>query len=78
MIDLTGKVAVVTGGSRGIGNANDESMTDIWHGTRLRDFRMMHLTGNRKDNPACAHCDYLRALPDNIDSDRWEYIKRYA
>src|SRR5574343_18863 len=47
-----------------IGNANEESMTDIWRGTRLRDFRMMHLTGNRKDNRACAHCDYLRALPD--------------
>jgi len=50
-----------------LGNINDDTLTDIWHGSGLRKFRLMHLTGNRKDNAACGPCDYMQALPDNID-----------
>ena len=60
-----------------MGNAtNTESLTDTWNGARLRDFRLMHLTGRKSENAACATCDYIQALPDNIDNDREEFAER--
>jgi radical SAM protein with 4Fe4S-binding SPASM domain len=59
-----------------LGNANTESLIDIWNGKRLQEFRLMHLTGRRQENRACGSCDYLSALPDSIDDDREEYIRR--
>jgi len=50
-----------------LGNVEDNSIVDIWHGTRLRNFRLMHLDGRRAENDSCRHCDYMTALPDNID-----------
>jgi radical SAM protein with 4Fe4S-binding SPASM domain len=51
-----------------IGDVNDRSIVDIWHGTELRNFRLMHLEGNKHLNPACHHCDYMQVLPDSIDT----------
>jgi radical SAM protein with 4Fe4S-binding SPASM domain len=59
-----------------LGNAATESLLDIWTGARLRDFRMMHLEGRRSENRACANCDYMQALPDNIDAQRGEIATR--
>jgi len=50
-----------------LGNINDDTIADIWQGVSLKRFRRMHLSGKREDNPACANCDYMQALPDNID-----------
>lgn len=50
-----------------IGDANTEHLLDIWDGAKLRDFRMMHLSGNKYKNAACANCDYMQALPDSVD-----------
>jgi radical SAM protein with 4Fe4S-binding SPASM domain len=52
-----------------IGNANETNLFDIWKSKKLLDFRLMHLEGRRGENAACAHCDYLLALPDQIDDD---------
>jgi radical SAM protein with 4Fe4S-binding SPASM domain len=60
-----------------IGDVNRESLLDIWNGERLKNFRLMHLTGNRSQNIECATCDYIHALPDSVDSDREEYIRRF-
>jgi MoaA/NifB/PqqE/SkfB family radical SAM enzyme len=61
-----------------LGNANDESLVDIWNGDKLRAFRLMHLEGRRSENRACGTCDYVQALPagDSIDADREEYAER--
>ena len=59
-----------------IGDANKESLIDIWNGEKLRNFRLMHLTGNRSQNIECASCDYIKVLPDSIDNDREEYARR--
>jgi radical SAM protein with 4Fe4S-binding SPASM domain len=59
-----------------IGDANKESIIDIWQGAKLREFRMMHLTGNKSQNAACNNCDYMQALPDNIDNDLMEMIQK--
>lgn len=60
----------------GLGNANTESLYDIWYGSKLRDFRLMHLEGRKHENAACHHCDYMQALPDNIDADRETFAER--
>ena len=59
-----------------IGNAVHMGLMDIWRGEKLRAFRLMHLDGRRSENVACRTCDYLEALPDNIDADRAEYARR--
>lgn len=53
-----------------LGNIHNETVTELWHGDRLRQFRLMHLEGRRADNAACGPCDYMKALPDNVDGDR--------
>jgi len=50
-----------------LGNIHDDTIADIWQGVSLKRFRRMHLSGKREDNQACANCDYMQALPDNID-----------
>ncbi len=61
-----------------IGNVNTESLIDIWHGKKLRDFRLMHLENRRHENRACATCDYVQALPagDSIDGDLETFAER--
>jgi len=61
-----------------LGNIHDETITEIWKGEKLKRFRMMHLSGNRKDNAACGPCDYMQALPDNIDKERNELYERLS
>ena len=51
-----------------LGNVNQEHLRDIWIGERYNAFRRMHLEGRRGENRACANCQYLAALPDNIDA----------
>jgi radical SAM protein with 4Fe4S-binding SPASM domain len=59
-----------------LGNVNSGSLLDIWNGDKLKRFRLMHLQGRRGDNAACANCDYMQALPDNIDADRETFAER--
>lgn len=59
-----------------IGNAAHMGLADIWNGDALRAFRLMHLEGRRSENRACANCDYMQALPDNIDADRETFAER--
>jgi radical SAM protein with 4Fe4S-binding SPASM domain len=59
-----------------LGNVKNESIIDIWNGQKLRDFRLMHLEGRKQENAACKNCDYMQALPDNIDADREAFAER--
>ncbi len=59
-----------------IGNLHNENILDIWNGKRLFDFRMMHLTGNRKNNQACKDCILMKSSPDNVDSSAQIIIQR--
>lgn len=51
-----------------VGDLAKESLYDLWHGDRLYEFRKMHLSGNRKKNPACADCSAINGWIDNIDA----------
>lgn len=51
-----------------IGNVKNESLSEIWNGQRLREFRKMHLEGRKAENKSCRNCTYLYTSPDNIDN----------
>ena len=57
-----------------VGNAFEEDLTSIWHGKRMREFRQMHITRNRKNNPSCCNCTFLYTTPDNLDAMSAETI----
>ncbi len=59
-----------------IGDVNNESLYDIWHGDKLKAFRVMHLEGRRSENIACRGCDYIKVLPDNVDANRLQILER--
>lgn len=61
-----------------IGNVNTESIIDIWYGSKLKEFRRMHLEGKRDNNAACFKCDYMQALPDSIDDSLNELLQKLA
>ncbi len=50
-----------------VGDITMESLAEIWHGERLRDFRRMHIENRRSENPSCKNCMVLHNSPDNID-----------
>lgn len=51
-----------------VGNVAEESLSDIWNGKRMRDFRLMHLNHRRCDNAACANCDFIDSFHDDLDA----------
>lgn len=59
-----------------VGDLRTESLSALWNGERLFEFRRMHLTGERKLNPACADCFALNGLPDNIDPYAGEILAK--
>lgn len=78
-VNSNGKVSICNDDwqqAHDIGDVNHESLFDIWNGQKLKDFRLMHLTGNRHLNKSCNGCDYVKALPDNVDSDREIFAER--
>ncbi|MEK7072626.1 MAG: radical SAM/SPASM domain-containing protein [Patescibacteria group bacterium] len=52
-----------------IGNVNKESLVDIWRGKKLRNFRMLHLKGERKKINICADCHVVIGSPVESDID---------
>lgn len=51
-----------------VGNVDFATLSEIWNGESLYDFRMMMLKGERNRNRACGDCYYLQIVPDNIDA----------
>lgn len=41
-----------------IGNIENESLLEIWNGSKLKDFRKMQLTRNRYQHAVCQQCKY--------------------
>jgi radical SAM protein with 4Fe4S-binding SPASM domain len=52
-----------------VGDANKESLVDIWNGEKMRAFRIMHLRNHRKQNPACCNCGCVIGTPEDTDLD---------
>jgi hypothetical protein len=47
----------VSDGGLLLGNVNDESLLEIWHGPSLRQYREAHRTCQRSDAPLCVSCN---------------------
>ena len=50
-----------------VGNIKEQSLSEIWFGEELRQFRSMHVENRRSENISCRNCKYLYNNPDNID-----------
>lgn len=63
-----------------VGDANFETITDIWNGEKLHQFRMKMLDGT-KFNPVCQKCTIIRYRlfsDDMLDNDAERLKKVYA
>ena len=52
-----------------VGDLKESSLADIWHGSKLKEFRLKHLQGKRSEIPACAGCDYMKGFSENTNLD---------
>lgn len=50
-----------------VGNLRDETLSQIWRGERLRQFRRAHLERRRCELEACRNCTFLHTTFDNLD-----------
>lgn len=63
-----------------IGNINEESIYDIWHGVMLKHLQILHLSGEKNKIPACASCNYPKYLDneyDNLDKCRVKLLDKF-
>lgn len=52
-----------------IGDANTESVKDIWQSDKMKEYQKLFLKGERKTHPICSDCGQLRqGQPDDIDA----------
>ena len=62
-----------------VGDLNKETFSNVWNGERLKEFRILHLKGEREKIGPCKNCDYLKGKKpeDNIDSVLSKLLKVY-
>jgi len=63
-----------------VGNIMKSSLSEIWYGENLREFRRMHIEGRRHENKSCKNCDFMYCNPDNMDgfsSQKYNDILNY-
>ena len=60
-----------------VGDANKESIKNIWNGEKIRNLQKLHLMGNRKKHEACASCGVpIYEAIDNIDEYANKLLKK--
>lgn len=50
-----------------IGNISTVSLSEIWYGDTLREFRRMHIEQRKHENESCRNCKFMYCNPDNMD-----------
>jgi radical SAM protein with 4Fe4S-binding SPASM domain len=52
-----------------IGDANNETLQELWQGEKMFQFRKMLLENRKHENPICKKCDWFKLFPeeDNVD-----------
>jgi radical SAM protein with 4Fe4S-binding SPASM domain len=60
-----------------IGNCTKESLLDIWHGEKMRDFRYKMLTEYKNNNNVCSKCNMItyRIFQEDILDDSIDILK---
>ncbi|WP_435151239.1 radical SAM/SPASM domain-containing protein [Candidatus Pelagibacter bacterium nBUS_44] len=63
-----------------VGNFNDETFEEVWNGKKLKEFRLLHLNGERNKIGPCKNCDYIKdkGKHDNIDHICQKLIEVYS
>ena len=63
-----------------VGDFRNENLKEIWHGEKLRQFRLTHLKGERENIDACKSCQYLHGLPEYtmLDAHADGLLSRYS
>ena len=51
-----------------VGNLREQTLSEIWRGEALHEFRMKHLRRERQSIEACRNCTYLHTAPDKLDA----------
>jgi len=66
------------GNFHNLGNVMENSLRNLWHNQKRRDFQIMHLEGRRFENTACKDCQYRDSLPkcDAVDDHRFEMLEK--
>jgi radical SAM protein with 4Fe4S-binding SPASM domain len=59
-----------------VGNANEQTLAEIWKGERLAEIHRLHLSGRSSELAACAKCDTIFGCPDSVDSLTVEEYER--
>ncbi|MDH4128866.1 MAG: radical SAM protein [Spirochaetota bacterium] len=60
-----------------IGDANTQSVKNIWLGEKMKEYQKMFLRHERKNHPVCKNCGQLtHGLPDDIDKYSDLLLKR--
>lgn len=60
-----------------IGDVHSQSVSEIWHGERLRYLQRLFLRCERATHDFCGHCGQMtHGMPDNIDAYADELLKR--
>lgn len=52
-----------------LGNIMKMPLVDIWNGEAMRDFRLLHLGGGRKENRTCYDCQFVYGIHPQSDID---------
>jgi MoaA/NifB/PqqE/SkfB family radical SAM enzyme len=61
-----------------IGDANVESVKDIWNGEQIKYYQKLFLEGKRKQHPICAECGQMsQGQPDDIDAYAGELLGKF-
>jgi radical SAM protein with 4Fe4S-binding SPASM domain len=61
-----------------VGDTKIQSIKEIWKGSKLREYQLMMLRGERKSHPVCANCGQMsHGMPDNIDPHREILLEKF-
>jgi len=62
-----------------VGDLHRDSLRDIWNSPAMRQLRLQHLQGRRRDNPVCRACGHVKyAQVDNIDAYKGQLLEKLA
>jgi MoaA/NifB/PqqE/SkfB family radical SAM enzyme len=62
-----------------IGDANVQSIKEIWYGEQLKKYQLMFLQNKRKEHPVCKDCGQMsHGMPDNIDAYADTLLKKLS
>lgn len=50
-----------------LGNIKNQSLSEIWHGVKRQEWKILHVDGKREQIPLCSYCHYW-GVPTGFDS----------